>query len=94
MCAKTLGELKYSLSTFANEAKGRLSVYEDGIEMDSPKKIMITKNYVSALERTAQKPMNKCEVRLDYFDIFGNKNSVEFVMYEEEFKTLKMFLQK
>ena len=94
MCAKTLGELKHSFSTFCNESKGALLVYEDGIEMDSPKKIMITRNYVTGLERTAGKPMSKCDVRLDYFDIFGNKNAVEFVMYEDEFKALKRFLQK
>ena len=94
MCASTLGQLRHSFAVFFGDSKSTLSAYEDGIELDSPRKILVTKNYVTALERLSGKPLNKCQCRLDYFDMFGNKASLEFSMYENEFLALKADLGK
>ena len=94
MCAKTLGELRHTYSTFVNESKGTISVYEDGIEMDTPRKIMVQKSYIIGVEKVATKPLNKCQVRIDYYDMFGNKNAVEFMMHEDQLRALKMDLRK
>lgn len=94
MCAKTLGELRHSYPVFVGDARGTLSVYEDGIEMDSPRKIMITSNYVISVERVAGKALNRCQVKLGYFDMFGNKNFCEFLMHEDDLRSLKKELQK
>ena len=94
MCAKTLGELKHSYSTYYNESKGTISTYEDGVEMDAPRKIMVPSSYVIAITKVATKALNKVQVRLDYYDMFGNKNAVEFAMHEDQFRALKMDLKK
>jgi hypothetical protein len=94
MCAKTLGELRHTYTTFFNESKGTISAYEDGLEMDAPHKIMVQKSYVISIEKTATKALNKCQVKLSYYDMFGNKNSVEFMMHEDQLRALKMDLKK
>jgi hypothetical protein len=94
MCAKTLGNLMHSYRTFYNESTGTISSYEDGLEMDAPRKIMVQSSYVIALTKVAAKPMNKVQVRLDYYDMFGNKNAAEFLMHEDQFRSLKMDLKK
>jgi len=94
MCAKTLGDLKHSYSTYFNESKGTISTYEDGIEMDAPRKIMVQNSYIVALTKVATKALNKVQVRLDYYDMFGSKNAVEFLMHEDQFKSLKIDLKK
>ncbi|MFA6330141.1 MAG: hypothetical protein WCX64_05675 [Candidatus Micrarchaeia archaeon] len=94
MCAKTLGELKHSYSTYFNESKGTISAYEDGLEMDAPRKIMVQNSYIIGLTKVATKAMNKVVVRLDYYDMFGSKNAVEFMMHEDQFRGLKVDLKK
>jgi len=34
------------------------------------------------------------QVRLDYYDMFGSKNAVEFMMHEDQFRGLKLDLKK
>jgi len=94
MCAKTLGDLKHSYSTYFNESKGTISAYEDGLEMDAPRKIMVQNSYIIALTKVADKALNKVSVRLDYYDMFGSKNAVEFMMHEDQFRGLKLDLKK
>ena len=33
-------------------------------------------------------------MRIDYYDMFGNKNAVEFMMHEDQLRALKMDLRK
>ena len=94
MCAKTFGELKHSYTVFFGEARGNLSVYEDGLELDGARKIMAGKSYVIGIEREGGSALNRCVVKLDYYDIFGNKNSVSFLMHEDDLRSLKKDLGK
>jgi hypothetical protein len=86
--------MKHSYATFFGDSKGNVTSYEDGVEFDSPRKVLITSNYITSLEKLASKSLNKCDVRLNYYDIFGNKTDLAFMMYENEFRALKADLGK
>ena len=55
---------------------------------------MVAKNYVAGVERTGAAALNKCSAKIEYYDMFGSKNAVNFLMHEDDFRALKSDLQK
>ena len=74
---------------------GSLAVGEDECVLEKGgKKTRFKKSYVSTVEKEEDLPLNKVEVRFEYYDLLGSKEGTRFAMHEADYRALKNLLQK
>lgn len=75
--------------------RGAIEVFKEGLVLHkSGRNVAVRLNYVQTLEQTSAEPLSKVGVKLTYYDMFGNLESVSFQIRETDFKALKMDLGK
>ncbi len=86
-------------------AERRFPVYSDGIGSltigdeeavleKGGKKTKFKKSYVVTIEKEADLPLNKVEVRFEYYDLLGSKEGTRFAMHEADYRALRNLLGK
>ncbi len=73
---------------------GHVIVTGEEVTVSLGKSVTIKKNYVFSIEKTATLALNKVEVNLAYYDLFGNKEDSRFIMAENDFRALKALIGK
>ncbi len=71
-------------NVFKDDSRGTLELTENELTLHAGKVYRMRPSYVERVEKTAELGLDKVGVRLDYFDLFGNKESVLFAMHESE----------
>lgn len=54
----------------------------------------IKKSYVVGFDKTRDMALNKVGVTLSFYDFFGNKETREFAMLENDYQIMKKILKK
>ncbi len=82
------------LSVFDGPMMGAIEVAEDKITLQLGKTTTIRQGYVVSVQKTGDLALNKVAVQFEYFDLFGNKETKNFAMHENDLKILKKALGK
>ncbi|MBI2445667.1 hypothetical protein HYV43_04730 [Candidatus Micrarchaeota archaeon] len=90
----TAQKLLAKLSVFDGSNPGSIEVAEDKTTLHLGKTTTIRQGYVVSVQKTGDLALNKVAVSLEYFDLFGNKESKHFAMHENDLKILKKALGK
>ena len=83
-------------SAYFGATLGKISVYADGIVIRTGKQhIPVRSNYVESLSRSpGDALLGKVTAQLSYFDMFGNRETIEIRMRENDLAALKQDLGK
>jgi len=90
----TVQKVKARLSVFDGPVMGTIEVGEDKISLQLGKTTTIRQGYVVSVQKTGDLALNKVGVQFEYFDLFGNKETRNFAMHENDLKILKRALGK
>lgn len=82
------------LSVFDGPIMGSIEVAEDKTTLHLGKTTTIRQGYVVSVQKTGDLALKKVAVSLEYFDLFGNKETKHFAMHENDLKILKKVLGK
>lgn len=82
---------KWSFSYTTQDGAGKIEMDVDGLMAFGRK---IEKRMVSAVRDVGKAALGKVEVEFEYYDLMGNKETVKFLMNENEFRALKKTLGK
>lgn len=82
------------LSVFDGPTMGFIEVNEDKTTLSLGKTTTIRKGYVVSVQKTGDLALNKVGVALEYFDLFGNRETKHFAMHDNDLKILKKALGK
>lgn len=89
-----VGKAKQRFAIFYGDKTGEIEVYEDEIVLKTNKQIKIRKNYIGSLENKGKIALSRVAASLSYYDIFANKETMDFAMRENDFLALKKILGK
>lgn len=81
-------------NVFKESGMGVLELTDQELTMILSRTYHVKPSYVSAVEQTSELSMDRVGVKLEFFDLFGNKEAVLFAMHASELRTLKKALGK
>lgn len=83
-------------SAYFGATLGKVSVYADGIVIRTGKQhIPVRSNYVEGIAKSGGEALlGKVTAQLSYFDMFGNRETIELRMRENDLAALKQDLGK
>ena len=86
----------HEYSVYFGTTMGRIAVYADGIVLKTGRKdIPVRSNYVESVSREqGEALLGKIVVDINYFDMFGNRESCQVKMRENDYLALKKDLGK
>lgn len=85
-------QMRYNV--FQNDTRGTLELTDNELKLQLSKIYHMRPSYVDRVEKTTELGLDKVGVRLDYYDLFGNKETVLFAMHDSEYRSLKKALGK
>lgn len=77
-----------------DQGVGAVEVNEDTVAVKLGHAVTIKKNYVASLEKTADLALSRANAVLSYYDMFGNKESISFIINDNDLRALKKRLGK
>ena len=80
---------KWSFSFTTDSGVGKIEVDSENLWAFGKK---IERKMVSAISDVEKAALGKVKVEFEYYDLMGNKNTLEFLMNENEFRALKKTL--
>ena len=84
-----------SFSVQDGEKRGTIEFAGDTLTLRfGSRPLAIKTNYIAAVEKNGDLPLSKVSATLVYYDMFGNKENVPFVINETDFRALKKRLGK
>ncbi|MBI4361118.1 hypothetical protein HY572_05090 [Candidatus Micrarchaeota archaeon] len=81
-------------TVFTDKGTGSVSVSDDVLTIQAGRTVRIKTTYVISVEKTGDLALNKVQVQISYYDLFGNKESVSVAMHESDYRGLKKALGK
>ena len=86
----------HEYTVYYGTSLGKISVYPDGIVLKTGRKdIPVRSNYVESVSREmGEALLGKISVDINYFDMFGNRESVQIKMRENDYQALRKDLGK
>lgn len=81
-------------TVFTEKGTGFVSVSDEVLTIQTGRTVRIKTTYVIALEKIADLALNKVQVELSYYDLFGNKEQAILAMHESDYRGLKQALGK
>jgi hypothetical protein len=84
----------YRYNIHLGDLRGEITVSEEEVAFSGPKNFRVRKGSVTAVEKLNSLPMAKVTAQLEYYDLSGFKNTVEFRMNEIDFRSLRADLSK
>ena len=79
----------------SEEGTGSVEVGDENVVVVlGDKSVRFKRSYADAVEKLADLALGKVKVHLDYYDLLGSKESMEFGMNENDFRALKHLLGK
>ncbi|MBI5224411.1 hypothetical protein HY989_00920 [Candidatus Micrarchaeota archaeon] len=85
---------KTGYSFFTNSGNGNFELADDTLIMQGWKNLKIKKTHVMELTKISDLALNKVEVEMKYFDMFGGNELLRFAMRDSDFKAMKSTLGK
>ncbi len=87
-----MANLKYNV--IYGDSIGYIEVGTDKITLKTDKTYSIRTGYVSSLTKVSDMALSRVGASLEFFDLFGNKETKTFAMHTADFKALKKALGK
>lgn len=85
-----MGERKFPIYS---DGIGSLTIGdEEVILVKDNKKTRLKRSYIVNVEKEQDLPLNKVELRFEYYDLLGSKEGTRFAMHEADFRALKDLL--
>lgn len=86
----------HEYSVYFGAAMGKICLYADGIVLKTGRKdIPVRSNYVESVSREpGEALLGKITVTINYFDMFGNRETIQAKMRENDCAALKKDLGK
>ena len=94
LVTKKDGSVASKFTVTDEDGIGTIEVYGDEVRLSLGKATTLKKNYVSGVIKKDSLALNKVSVELLYYDLFGNRESKEFSMAENDYRALKNLLGK
>ncbi len=86
---------KTSFKIYVDGKRGDLALNGDNLTLTiGGGSRTIKKSYVVAFNKTGDMALNKVGVALEFYDFYGNKETREFAMLENDYRILKKTLKK
>lgn len=79
---------------FTPNGTGSISLSDDLLTIQAGRTVRIKPTYVISVEKSGDLALNKVQVDLAYYDLFGNKETVTLAMHDPDFCSLKKALGK
>ena len=86
--------MQLRFTVFKDNQRGILELTDNEITLQVDRAFHIRTSYVERIEKTGELGLDRVGVKLDYFDLFGNKETLLFAMHESEFRSLKKTIGK
>ncbi|MBU1197708.1 hypothetical protein KJ765_04305 [Candidatus Micrarchaeota archaeon] len=83
-----------TFAAYFGSTSGSLELTDSMLRVQGPEKKEIQRTHVVELEKLGTAAMGKVSVRMKFYDLFGNAESLEFAMRDAEFQALKQSLGK
>jgi len=86
---------KTSFKIYLNNDRGSIDLHGDNLILSiGSGSRTIKKSYVVSFNKTRDLALNKVGVNLTFYDFYGNKETREFAMLENDYRILKKTLKK
>ncbi|NYZ77963.1 hypothetical protein H0N96_01000 [Candidatus Micrarchaeota archaeon] len=96
MALKNEGEKeKASFKIYVDRERGSIDLRGDDLILSiAGGSRTIKQSYVVGFDKTCDMALNKVGVTMSFYDFFGNKETREFAMLENDYRVLKKILKK
>lgn len=92
--ANTKPNVAIKFSVFTPNGNGYIEISGEDVSITTPKNAKFKKNYIDSITKIGDLALNKVDVNLAYYDLFGSKEQLHFAMSTAEFQALKKILGK